>query len=157
MAKLSFKQYLNLLEKYPNGMTTKQIVDFIKKTGYKFSEATFRKYVQYGFLIRSTRLGTKGKHRGSSGRYPIRNVVIIMDIKNYIKQKDETATLESLINSPYIYGQKLLWILGEVESIFDNIDSLPKGSLAKSFVIKKVVKTSISGLRKIADKMVKSL
>jgi len=52
---------------YPHGITAVQIVDAFTSRGIKFSEASFRKYVQQGLLPRSRRVGRKGKHRGSLG------------------------------------------------------------------------------------------
>jgi DNA-binding transcriptional MerR regulator len=54
----------------PRGLTSRQIVDVFTSRGFRFSEATLRKYVQLGLLPRSVRVGRKGKHRGSCGIYP---------------------------------------------------------------------------------------
>jgi hypothetical protein len=56
--------------RYPDGLSTQEIVEFFAARGERLSEATFRKYVQQGLLPRSVRVGRKGKHRGSQGRYP---------------------------------------------------------------------------------------
>ncbi|HET8937898.1 MAG TPA: MerR family transcriptional regulator [Polyangiales bacterium] len=56
--------------RYPDGLSTQEIVEIFAARGEKLSEATFRKYVQQGLLPRSVRVGRKGKHRGSQGRYP---------------------------------------------------------------------------------------
>lgn len=56
--------------RYPDGLSTQEIVEIFAVRGEKLSEATFRKYVQQGLLPRSVRVGRKGKHRGSQGRYP---------------------------------------------------------------------------------------
>jgi len=55
---------------WPGGLTSRQIVDVFTARGFRFSEATLRKYVQLGLLPRSVRVGRKGKHRGSCGMYP---------------------------------------------------------------------------------------
>jgi DNA-binding transcriptional MerR regulator len=54
----------------PGGLTSREIVDVFTSRGFRFSEATLRKYVQLGLLPRSVRVGRKGKHRGSCGMYP---------------------------------------------------------------------------------------
>src|SRR5436853_7942092 len=54
---------------WPNGLTSRQIVDVFETRGIRFSEATLRKYVKLGLLTRSVRVGRKGKHRGSCGIY----------------------------------------------------------------------------------------
>jgi DNA-binding transcriptional MerR regulator len=66
---------------YPNGITAVQIVEVFTSRGVKFSEASFRKYVQQGLLPRSRRVGRKGKHRGSLGVYPPKTVRRINDVK----------------------------------------------------------------------------
>src|SRR6184192_3877256 len=55
---------------WPQGLTSRQIIDLFETRGIRFSEATLRKYVQLGLLPRSVRVGRKGKHRGSCGVYP---------------------------------------------------------------------------------------
>jgi DNA-binding transcriptional MerR regulator len=66
---------------YPDGITAVQIVDVFISRGIKFSEASFRKYVQQGLLPRSRRVGRKGKHRGSLGVYPSKTVRRINAVK----------------------------------------------------------------------------
>jgi hypothetical protein len=56
--------------RFPDGMSTQEIVELFSTRGDRLTEATFRKYVQLGLLPRSVRVGRKGKHRGSQGRYP---------------------------------------------------------------------------------------
>lgn len=67
---------------YPDGITAVQIVDVFTSRGIKFSEASFRKYVQQGLLPRSKRVGRKGKHRGSLGVYPSKTVRRINAVKS---------------------------------------------------------------------------
>jgi hypothetical protein len=45
---------------WPGGLTSRQIVDVFTARGFRFSEATLRKYVQLGLLPRSIRVGRKG-------------------------------------------------------------------------------------------------
>jgi DNA-binding transcriptional MerR regulator len=66
---------------FPHGITAVQIVDAFTSRGIKFSEASFRKYVQQGLLPRSRRVGRKGKHRGSLGVYPSKTVRRINAVK----------------------------------------------------------------------------
>jgi DNA-binding transcriptional MerR regulator len=66
---------------YAEGITAVQIVDAFTSRGIKFSEASFRKYVQQGLLPRSRRVGRKGKHRGSLGVYPAKTVRRINAVK----------------------------------------------------------------------------
>jgi hypothetical protein len=66
---------LRAIEKeFPEGLTSVQVVDVFTRRGIRFSEATFRKYVQQGLVPRSRRVGRKGKHQGSMGLYPATTV-----------------------------------------------------------------------------------
>ena len=66
---------------YADGITAVQIVDVFTSRGIKFSEASFRKYVQQGLLPRSKRVGRKGKHRGSLGVYQAKTIRRINSVK----------------------------------------------------------------------------
>ena len=66
---------------HADGLTAVQIVGVFTSRGVKFSEASFRKYVQQGLLPRSRRVGRKGKHRGSLGLYPAKTVRRINSVK----------------------------------------------------------------------------
>jgi hypothetical protein len=93
---------------WPNGLTSRQIVDVFETRGIRFSEATLRKYVQLGLLPRSVRVGRKGKHRGSCGLYPahvIRRVNAVKGMmaadrtieeiqRSFARFKDEIDTVE---------------------------------------------------------------
>lgn len=81
---------------YAIGVTARVIVDLFAAKGMKLSEATFRKYVQAGLLPRSKRVGHKGKHRGSTGLYPVEIVRRIIAIK---KMMDEGLTLADIRRS----------------------------------------------------------
>jgi hypothetical protein len=93
---------------WPDGMTSRQIVDVFETRGIRFSEATLRKYVQLGLLPRSVRVGRKGKHRGSCGLYPahvIRRVNAVKGMmaqdrtieeiqRSFVRFKDDIDTVE---------------------------------------------------------------
>jgi DNA-binding transcriptional MerR regulator len=93
---------------WPDGLTSRQIVDVFETRGIRFSEATLRKYVQLGLLPRSVRVGRKGKHRGSCGLYPsnvVRRVNVVKGMmaedrtieeiqKSFARFKDEIETVE---------------------------------------------------------------
>ena len=66
---------------FAEGLTAVQVVDAFSSRGIKFSEASFRKYVQQGLLPRSRRVGRKGKHKGSLGVYPPKTVRRINTVK----------------------------------------------------------------------------
>lgn len=65
----------------PDGLSSGAIIGILANRGIKFSEATFRKYVQLGLLPRSRRIGSKGKHKGSRGVYPAGTIRQINEIK----------------------------------------------------------------------------
>src|SRR4029077_13374738 len=71
---------------WPDGMTSRQIVDVFETRGIRFSEATLRKYVQLGLLPRSVRVGRKGKHRGSCGLYPAHVIRRVNVVKGMMAQ-----------------------------------------------------------------------
>ena len=94
---------------WPNGLTSRQIVDVFETRGIRFSEATLRKYVQLGLLPRSVRVGRKGKHRGSCGLYPahvVRRVNVVKEMmasdrtieeiqRSFARFKGEIETVEN--------------------------------------------------------------
>ncbi|HEX7836526.1 MAG TPA: hypothetical protein VF469_03635 [Kofleriaceae bacterium] len=99
---------------YPDGITAVQIVDVFTSRGIKFSEASFRKYVQQGLLPRSRRVGRKGKHRGSLGVYPSKTVRRINAVKQLMV---DGYTIEE------IQGQFLLYT-DLVEGVAENLAEL---------------------------------
>jgi DNA-binding transcriptional MerR regulator len=99
---------------YPDGITAVQIVDVFTSRGIKFSEASFRKYVQQGLLPRSRRVGRKGKHRGSLGVYPSKTVRRINAVKQLMV---DGYTIEE------IQGQFLLYT-DLVEGVAEHLTEL---------------------------------
>ena len=96
---------------YPDGITAAQIVDAFTSRGIRFSEASFRKYVQQGLLPRSRRVGRKGKNKGSLGVYPPKTVRRINTVKQWMV---DGHTIEE------IQGQFLLYtdlVEGVAESL----------------------------------------
>src|ERR1700756_919543 len=81
---------------WPDGMTSRQIVDVFETRGIRFSEATLRKYVQLGLLPRSVRVGRKGKHRGSCGLYP---AFVIRRVNTVKGMMAEDRTIEEIQRS----------------------------------------------------------
>src|SRR4051812_45950290 len=95
---------------WPDGLTSRQIVDLFETRGIRFSEATLRKYVQLGLLPRSVRVGRKGKHRGSCGLYPANVVRRVNMVKGMMA---EDLTIEEIQRSFVRFK--------------DDIDALEKG------------------------------
>jgi hypothetical protein len=103
----SEEELLIIEEKNPGGMSSGEIVELFIKRGMKFSEATFRKYIQLGLLPRSRRVGSKGKHKGSKGIYPIGVVRQINEIKRMMGQD---FTIDDI-------KQHLVFVGGEMEEL----------------------------------------
>ena len=93
MALLTAVELRRIEKRFPDGIGSADAVRLFREKGERFSEATLRKYVQLGLLPKSRRVGTRGRHRGSSGRYPVAIIRIINDIKAAL---DAGATLEEL-------------------------------------------------------------
>jgi DNA-binding transcriptional MerR regulator len=104
---LSDRDLRQIEKDYADGLTAVQVVDIFTQRGVRFSEATFRKYVQMNLLPRSRRVGRKGKHQGSLGLYPATTVRRI----NAIKQlQAENYTIEDI-------QRQFLRYRDEIESI----------------------------------------
>lgn len=89
------------------GLSSAEILDVFATHSVSLSEATLRKYVQLGLLPRSVRVGTKGKHRGSKGVYPVRVVRQILQIK---RMMSEQYTIEQI-------KQEFLFVRSELEQL----------------------------------------
>ena len=93
---LDERELQELERAWPNGLTSRQIVDVFETHGVRFSEATLRKYVQLGLLPRSVRVGRKGKHRGSCGVYPAHVIRRVNAVKGMMA---ENRTIEEIQRS----------------------------------------------------------
>jgi hypothetical protein len=93
MGLLSATELKRIERKHASGIDSGTVVEIFKKKGERFSEPSLRKYVQLGLLPTSRRVGTRGRHRGSSGVYPVVVVRLINEIK---KALQEGATLDEL-------------------------------------------------------------
>lgn len=136
---------------YPEGITAVQIVDAFLSRGIKFSEASFRKYVQQGLLPRSRRVGRKGKHRGSMGVYPSKTVRRINDVKALMA---DGYTIEE------IQGQFLLYT-DLVEGVSENLAELWTRVAADVAELepkpKKELERDLAELRRDGDRLVERL
>ena len=141
---------LSAIEKtFEHGITAVQIVDAFTSRGIKFSEASFRKYVQQGLLPRSRRVGRKGKHRGSLGVYPAKTVRRINTVKELMA---DGYTIEE------IQGQFLLYT-DLVEGVAENLTELCT-RLAADIADnehKKELEREIADTRRDGDKVVARL
>jgi hypothetical protein len=116
-ALLSDRDLRQIEKDHPEGMTAVQVVHVFTERGIRFSEATFRKYVQQGLLPRSRRIGRKGKHQGSLGVYPSTAVRRINAIKRLMA---ENYTIEDI-------QSKFLRYRDEIETIERGLDTVFAG------------------------------
>ena len=121
----------------PDGMSSGDIVELFASRGTKFSEATFRKYVQLGLLPRSRRVGSKGKHKGSKGIYPVGVVRQINEIKQMMSQD---YTIEDI-------RRHFVFVGGEIEEL-RNLFGRIFGRLEESFASDEEGAFSIAGLHR---------
>jgi hypothetical protein len=106
--------------RYPEGLSTQEVVELFSSRGERLTEATFRKYVQLGLLPRSVRVGRKGKHRGSQGRYPAAVVRQIDAVRTLMAQgctiQDIQREFLSLRTDIDALGRQLAQVLGTMEN-----------------------------------------
>ncbi len=108
-------------QRFPVGLTAVQIIDVFAERGLRFSEATFRKYVQQGLLPRSRRVGRKGKHRGSLGVYPAKTVRRINAVKQLMS---DGLTIEEI-------GAKFAQSTDSLEALQEAVDGVVESLTAQ--------------------------
>jgi len=111
---LSERDLQQIEKAHPEGLTSAQILYIFQNRGAKFSEATFRKYVQLGLLPRCKRVGTKGKHRGSHGLYPSPVVRRINTIKHMMGQNYTIEEIQRLFGN---FKQQIDHIEGALDEL----------------------------------------
>jgi len=138
---------------YREGITAVQIVEVFTSRGVKFSEASFRKYVQQGLLPRSRRVGRKGKHRGSLGVYPAKTVRRINAVKQLMNdghtieeiQADFLQYTDLVENLAEGFAELFVRLQRDAES--DRLDPAARKTLARE----------ISEARRVADDVMRRL
>jgi hypothetical protein len=136
---------------YPDGITAVQIVDAFTSRGIKFSEASFRKYVQQGLLPRSRRVGRKGKHRGSLGVYPSKTVRRINAVKQLMV---DGYTIEE------IQGQFLLYtdlVEGVAEHLAELWSRLARDATRLDPALRRELEQKLADARRDGDRLVERL
>lgn len=136
---------------YGEGITAVQIIEVFTGRGIKFSEATFRKYVQQGLLPRSRRVGRKGKHRGSLGVYPAKTVRRINTVKQLMAAGH---TIEE------IQGQFLLYtdlVEGVGEHLRELATRLAADLATADPATKKPLERELAEVRRDGDRLVERL
>ena len=138
---------------YATGLPARVILEIFRPHRVRLSEATFRKYVQAGLLPRSRRVGHKGKHRGSSGLYPVDSVRRINAIKKMMAQG---LTLEEIRRSFVFFKNQLDQVERELDEVFASFESelsdRPFGHRHKRALV-----SELSQLRHRADALVKAV
>ncbi len=121
MALLTESEIKRVESKYSEGISSAAVVKTFRAKGARFSEATLRKYVQLGLLPTSRRIGIKGKHRGSSGLYP----VAIVRLANSIKQALEAGhSLQSIAGGTIGLQGDLHGLQRNLTQLFGKLDGL---------------------------------
>lgn len=136
---------------YPDGLTAVQLVDAFTSRGIKFSEASFRKYVQQGLLPRSKRVGRKGKHKGSLGVYPAKTVRRINEVKQLMV---DGYTIEE------IQGEFLLYtdlVEGVAENLTELVTRLSRDAERLDATTRRDVTKELSEAKKDGDELVARL
>jgi len=121
-ALLSEAQLRAIETQYPDGLTAVQVVDAFTRNHIKFSEASFRKYVQQGLLPRSRRVGRKGKHKGSLGLYPTKTVRRINQVKQLML---DGYTIEQIQGQLLLYTDLIEGISDQLTSLWARFDREP--------------------------------
>ncbi len=136
---------------HAEGLTAVQIVDVFTSRGVKFSEASFRKYVQQGLLPRSRRVGRKGKHRGSLGLYPAKTVRRINRVKQYMA---DGYTIEEIQDQFLNYTDLIETI---TESLTDLWSRLDDDLDAVEPVLRRELQHELSEIHRDGDRLVDRL
>ncbi len=105
--------------KNPDGLSSGEIIDILTERGFRFSEATLRKYVQLGLLPRSRRVGSKGKHKGSRGLYPAGTIRQINEIKCMMARD---CTIEQIRSHFAFVGGEIEELRTLTERILDKLE-----------------------------------
>jgi DNA-binding transcriptional MerR regulator len=148
---LSEEQIHAIETQYPEGLTAVQLVDAFTRNRVRFSEASFRKYVQQGLLPRSKRVGRKGKHKGSLGVYPAKTVRRINQVKRLMA---DGYTIEE------IQGQVLLYtdlVEGVAENVTELVTRLARDAERLEPTARRDVAKELTEVRKEGDRLVERL
>ncbi len=138
---------------YATGLPARVILEIFKPHGVRLSEATFRKYVQAGLLPRSKRVGRKGKHRGSTGLYPVDSVRRINAIKKMMAQGH---TLEEIRRSFVFFKNQIDCVERDLDEVFAGFESELSGR-AFGDKHKRALASQLSQLRQKAEALVKAV
>jgi DNA-binding transcriptional MerR regulator len=140
-------------QRHADGITAVQIVELFADRGLRFSEATFRKYVQLGLVPRSRRVGRKGKHRGSLGVYPAKAVRRINAIKRLMA---EGLTIEEIQEQLLRFADLIETLEENVGELFGRLDAELAAPRFDSKV-RKSLSRDVADARRTADELLRRL
>lgn len=153
MADVAESVLLEVERDHQDGITSADLLAFFASQNVRFGEATLRKWVQLGLLPRSVRVGQKGKHQGSKGKYPVRVVRLILRIKELMARD---LTIEEIQN-------KYLFVRGDIEAmqtsldkIFTTLDGIVKEGGDREVAVR-AVQSDIEEVRTAAQTLVERL
>ena len=138
---------------WPQGMTSRQIVDVFETRGIRFSEATLRKYVQLGLLPRSIRVGRKGKHRGSCGLYPAHVVRRVNVVKGMMA---EDRTIEEIQRSFARFKDDIDAVEMDLRALMGNFERQAKAPTIDS-TGRRELEREITEARRAASELVRRI
>ena len=141
--------------RYPDGLSTQEIVELFAARGERLSEATFRKYVQLGLLPRSVRVGRKGQGRGSQGRYPA----------DVVRQIDAVRVLMAQGFTIQHIQREFLSLRGDIEALSRQLtqvlttfdQAIAKRTRPENAVPDEFLGRAMSDVREIAGSLVERL
>jgi hypothetical protein len=134
-------------------MTAVQIVDAFVSRRIRFSEATFRKYVQQGLLPRSRRVGRKGKHRGSLGVYPAKTIRRINAVKRLMA---DNYTIEEIQRQFLRFSDVIETLEEGIAEVFTRLETEVDGPRFDAQT-KRSLQREIAEARKLADDFLERL
>jgi hypothetical protein len=138
---------------WPNGLTSRQIVDVFETRGIRFSEATLRKYVQLGLLPRSVRVGRKGKHRGSCGLYP---ALVIRRVNTVKGMMAEDRTIEEIQRSFARFKDDIDAVQSELRELIAGFEREAKAPLGDEDS-RRAIENEIIEAKKAAGELVRRI
>ena len=137
----------------PDGLSSGEIIGILTTRGIKFSEATFRKYVQLGLLPRSRRVGSKGKHKGSRGIYPAGIIRQIDEIKRMMARD---YTIEEIRHHFAFVGGEIEELRALLDRILERLEEGLK-SYEPDDLASTDLRQQIAAARETAESLVKRI
>lgn len=150
---LAEEELLAIEGQYPEGMTSRQIVDVFVSRGVRFSEATLRKYVQLRLLPRSFRVGSKGKHCGSRGLYPVGVVRRVNQVKAMMA---DNRTIEDIQRSFVRFKEEIEGVSQGLRDLIEGFEREAKGP-AMSSERRQEIEREIEAAKRAAGDLVRRI